>query len=170
MSIIKPIFNDYFSKNEKIVEIGFTFCTIFAIILSKNVEKRGKGMQACRITITTAADGRETQFVRAGSMRLFPFPCEIIYREENAEVRITLEKGVATVQRTGEYTLSFLLKEGERSEGTLGIAGAVGSVQAVTHKLAFSVQKDSLLLSMHYDLLFGEEKQEIKLRLYAKAE
>lgn len=127
-------------------------------------------MQSCRITIATTADGKETQFVRAGSMRLSPLPCELTYREENAEVRITLEKGCATVERTGDYTLSLFLKEGERREGALGIAGAAGSVQTVTHKLAYSVQKDSLLLSMRYDLVFGGEKQEIKLRLYAKAE
>ena len=70
------------------------------------------------------------------------------------------------LERRGDYTLSLLLKQGEISNGKLGFGGSVGDIQVKANKVSYSIGKDSLLSSLHYDLIFGEEKQEMKLRLH----
>ena len=52
--------------------------------------------------------------------------------------------------------------------GEIGIGGAGGEIHTFAHRVAYSVSKDSLLLSLKYDLLISGEKQEMKLRLLAR--
>ena len=125
-------------------------------------------MQACKITLTTSVDGKETQIVRKGSVFLSLSRSLVRYLEESAEFTLIFEKDGVKIERRGDYALSLLLKQGEISEGTLGFDGAVGGMRVRAHKVAYSVGKDSLLASLHYDLIFGEERQEMKLRLYVK--
>ena len=125
-------------------------------------------MQACKITLTTSVDGKETQIVREGSVSLSLFQSIVRYLEENAELTLIFEKESVKLQRRGDYALSLLLKQGEISKGTLGFNGSVGDIRVHAHKIAYSVGKDCLLASLHYHLIFGEERQEMKLRLYVK--
>ena len=46
--------------------------------------------------------------------------------------------------------------------------GSEGDVEVFAHKVAYSIGRDSLLLSLQYDLLFGSEKQEMKLRILSR--
>ena len=125
-------------------------------------------MQDCSVTITTSADGRETTMKREGSCQLSVVGCMLQYREENAAVRILLNGEAAEVERMGDYTLRLYLKRGETTIGYLGIGGSEGEIGVVTHKVAYSIGKDSLLLALQYDLLMNGETQKMKLRIYAR--
>ena len=125
-------------------------------------------MQGCKITLTTSVDGKETQIVRKGSVSLSLSRAVVSYREENAFLTLIFEKESVKLQRRGDYSLSLLLKQGETCGGTLGFGGSVGDIRVYAHKIGYSIGKDSLLASLHYDLIFGEERQEMKLRLYVK--
>ncbi len=127
-------------------------------------------MQACKITLTTSVDGKETQIVRTGSISLSLSQTLVRYQEENAVLTLIFEKDSVKLERRGDYGLSLLLKQGEYSNGTLGLNGANGNMRVYAHKISYSIAKDSLLASLHYDLIFGEERQEMKLRLYVKTE
>lgn len=126
-------------------------------------------MQACQLTITTAADGNENTISRKGEFNLSLDNLTVCYREENALVSISLRGEEADMERRGDYDLCLHLQRGTETEGFIGMGGSEGGISLYTHKVAYSVGKDSLLLSLHYDLLISGEKQEMKLRLYAKA-
>ena len=125
-------------------------------------------MQACKLTITTTADGVENSITREGEMELSLSKTLLRYCEENAFVVIILEGDTAKIEREGDYSLRLSLKEGETLTGEIGIGGAGGEIQTFAHRVAYSVSKDSLLLSLKYDLLISGEKQEMKLRLLAR--
>ena len=127
-----------------------------------------KKMQACKITLTTSVDGKETQIVRTGSVLLSLSKALVCYREENAELTLIFQKEGVKLERRGDYALSLLLKQGETCDGTLSLGGSAGSIRARAQKISYSVGKDCLLATLHYDLIFGEESQEMKLRLYVK--
>lgn len=126
-------------------------------------------MRACTLTITSGTDGKEHTFSRSGEMQLSPLRAELFYKEEEGEVRICLEGERAEIRRAGEYSLRLFLERGKEREGYIGIDGQEGKIQTFTDKIAYSIGEDSLLLSLRYNLLFGEEKQEMKIRLLARA-
>lgn len=127
-------------------------------------------MKACRLTITTMADGVENSIVREGKMRLALSEAELFYREESALVAIKLHDSMAEIVREGDYTLHLSLKEGKQTLGSIGIGGAEGEIQTFARRIAYSVFKDALLLSLHYDLVISGERQEMKLRLLSRFE
>ena len=137
----------------------------FVIIMSK----KGENMKNCKLIITTTIDNQSTEIVRKTQASLSPFLTKIVYSEENAQVNITLENGVLHIERTGDYTQSLHFKDGEILEGRLGICGADGVIHTHTRKLSFSVTDTSLLLSLHYVLLVGDEPQDVKIRMFLKA-
>lgn len=95
---------------------------------------------------------------------------ELFYREENALVAVKLHDSMAEIIREGDYTLRLFLEEGKQTLGTIGIGGAEGEIQTFARRIAYSVSKDSLLLSLHYDLMISGETQEMKLRLLSRFE
>ena len=125
-------------------------------------------MQDCRIFINTTVDGRETQTVREGKICLNSLSVTLAYREENAEVSVVFEKGETKIERRGDYALSLHLKNGEITQGGIGLGNSQGEIQTYAYKVAYSIGKDSLLAILHYDLIIGKERQEMKLRLHAK--
>lgn len=126
-------------------------------------------MQTCKITLTTSVDGKEAQIVRTGRVVLSLSKSMVSYQEENADITLIFEKECVKLERRGDYALSLLLKQGELSDGKLVFGGSVGNIRVKTHKVSYSIGKDSLLACLSYDLIFGEEKQEMKLRMYVKA-
>ena len=123
-------------------------------------------MQVCKITLTTTVDGTETQIVKTGYASLSPLRSVVAYQEENAAITLIFEKGNVKLERRGDYELFLLLEQDKLSTGEIGLGGALGKLQAHTHKISYSVGKASLLALLHYDLLFGDERQEMKLRVY----
>lgn len=125
-------------------------------------------MQACRLTITTVADGQENSIVRVGALDLAFGRVVVQYNEDQAKVCISLQGERAILERNGDYSLRLQLTKDAEDIGYIGMTGTTGEIRTYTKKIAYSTTKDSLLLSLHYDLIFGEERQEMRLRLYAK--
>lgn len=125
-------------------------------------------MKRCRLTITTVADGQTTDFSCEGLLDLSLCSAKLYYEQDGAKVSLALDGEIALIDRVGDYGLRLYLKRGEKTDGSLILGGNEGGIQTFTHKVAYSVAKDSLLLSLHYDLLFGTDKQEMKLRILAR--
>ena len=125
-------------------------------------------MKNCRITITTTIDGVSTEAVRQGQAELSLLSAKIDYLEAQAKVRIALEDGKLQIYREGDYTQALYFQEGQILEGKLGIGGADGVIFTKTNRLSYSLSDTSLLLSLHYDLLIGDEPQSVQIRLFVK--
>ena len=124
----------------------------------------------CQITINTVVDGEETRSNKQGELSVFENGAEIVYHEENALVSIRFEGKGATITRKGDYSLYLPLEQGVQTEGALGLGSSQGAVAIDTHKVEFSAKESNLLAVLHYDLLLGKERQQMRLRLYAKGE
>ena len=125
-------------------------------------------MKSCNLTITTTMDGVENSIKREGEMEISLSNVRLRYREENALVFIKLQGENAEIERQGDYTLRLNLNRGKFSKGEIGIGGSGGEIETFTHRVSYSVSKDSLLLSLHYDPIISGEKQEMKLRLLSR--
>lgn len=125
-------------------------------------------MKPCHLTITTTIEDEETSISRNGEFALSSFSAKVCYREENALVCLEWEDHTLKIERLGDYTLRLFLQEDEITSGSIGLSGAEGEIQTYTSRLACSLQKQSFLCSAHYVLIFGEEKQRMKIRLFAK--
>ena len=127
-------------------------------------------MKYCKMTITTAVDGVENSITRKGEMSLLPAEIRLRYQEENAIISINVQGDHAQIQRRGDYDLFLDLQTNSVSQGKIGIGASLGEVEIFTHKILYSISKDSLLLSLRYDLIISGEKQEMKLRLLSRYE
>ena len=125
-------------------------------------------MKTCRLTITTKTDDQENTFTFEGEMELTPSAVKLCYREENAAVAIQLNGETAKIEREGDYSLRLLLVRGEIQPGEIGIGGSGGEIFTYTHRVAYSITKDSLLLSLRYDLIISGESQKMSLRLISR--
>lgn len=127
-------------------------------------------MQHCRVEIITQTDGRESRVVKSGTMCLTPVSLGICYEDNGAKVELSLKNGVVEICRTGDYSMFLTLKKGAVTDGTLGIGGQVGNIRTSTTRIAYSLRETSALLSLHYELIIGTEKQAMKLRIVAQYE
>lgn len=127
-------------------------------------------MRTCDISITTVADGNKTSFSAKGEMDLSAYKAQLAYREAQSFVQVSLDGESAMIVREGDYTLRIPLKRGEMTCGTLGIGGNEGEIKVFAYKVEYSIREDALLAILHYDLLFGENKQKMKLRIVARAD
>ena len=125
-------------------------------------------MQTCDVMISTKTNGQENKISRHGEMELSLTSAKVSYIEENARVTLALENGVVTIARDGDYSLFLVLERGKIREGSLGINGSEGSIHTNTYRVAYSLTENSLLLSLHYDLLTGGDPQRMKIRLFSK--
>jgi uncharacterized beta-barrel protein YwiB (DUF1934 family) len=125
-------------------------------------------MQACKFIITTTVDEKENTVVHNGNLSVEDTMTKLTYAEERAHVCITLQKGIALIERQGDYTLRLRLEEGKTHVGVLGIGGAEGNVSIKTHRVKYSLENGVFKLSLGYDLIFsGKEIQKTKLNLKA---
>lgn len=130
----------------------------------KNSEKR-----VCKISITTTVDGEETQATRTGSLRISFSEILLSYGEENGEVTLKIQNDRAEITRSGDYSMFLPLLREQRTQGKIGVLGSEGDVEIYTKRLAYSTTDSSLMLSMHYDLIFGGEVQKMQIRLLARS-
>ena len=130
----------------------------------KNSEKR-----VCKISITTTVDGEETQATRTGSLRISFSEILLSYGEENGEVTLKIQNDRAEITRSGDYSMFLPLLREQRTQGKIGVLGSEGDVEIYTKRLAYSTTDSSLMLSMHYDLLFGKDVQKMQIRLLARS-
>lgn len=122
----------------------------------------------CTIQINTVIDGRETQTVREGTMRTDGSAITLFYREESAETVLVLQKSGVKIQRIGDYGLSLSLQEQAVNDGALELGNAQGKIRTHAHKIRYTMEKGAVLAILHYDLIIADERQETKIRLYAK--
>ena len=126
-------------------------------------------MKDCTISITTTIDGETFEIVRKGKCELSLVSALLYYKEEQAKVAITLQDGVLEIEREGDYTQALRFENEKTCEGKLGIMGTEGDIYTKTHKLGYALTENSLLLSLHYDLIIGNELQYTKIRLFVKS-
>lgn len=124
-------------------------------------------MQACKITILSRADGKETKTIRTGKIEISDEKVLLTYVEENAAFTIVLQGDTAKVRREGDYALYLELKNGETSDGTLGFGGSTGTLRVKTRHVAYSLKQHALLLTLQYELLFPDNAQTMSLRIRA---
>ena len=122
-------------------------------------------MYTCKFAITTSVDGQENAMIRMGQFNISGDEVLLTYQEEGAAVSIVLKKGIAVIDRRGDYSLHLTLEQGKTVEGNIGIGGSCGTVLAKTHHLKYSMERGVFKLSLGYDLLFGEETQKMRLKL-----
>lgn len=125
-------------------------------------------MQPCFLRIVTLTDGMESVFSQEANIELAPSYAKLWYEEKSGRVCLCLENGRVFIERKGDYALCLWLAEGERLSGKIGLLGAEGNVETDTHRIAYTLKKDSLLLSMKYTLRFSVGKQEMNLTLIAR--
>ena len=119
------------------------------------------------MTISTTVDGKESRTSCKAELELAPMTAVLCYHDENASVSLTLNGASLTIERRGDYGLYLPLTENAYTVGRLSIAGQDGEVKIYTERLAYTIGKSSLLLQLFYTLFFGEEKQEMRLRIRA---
>ena len=124
-------------------------------------------MQDCKVMISTKTDGAGNEICRDGEMEIFPRAANLIYREENALVRVSLHDGKAQVVREGDYTLSLFLENGRTTQGTIGISGNVGEISMQTFAVEYKIAEDFVAAHLCSDLILGAERQKMELRLLA---
>ncbi len=121
----------------------------------------------CKLKICTFTDGAKNEIVRMGKMEDNVGELRLRYQEDEAEIQLTLAQNRAILSREGDYSLFLPLIEGEKTEGALGLGSARGPVPVDTHLLQYAYERGKLEANLRYDLLFGEEKQAMQLKITA---
>lgn len=124
-------------------------------------------MRDASLTIYTTVDGEESHFSSKAEMEITPTSALLRYMDSHAVVVLTLCENHLLIERQGDYGLCLNLKEGEETQGALSIAGNKGEVKVFTERLAYAIGKNTLILHAYYTLIFGNEKQMMRLRLKA---
>ncbi len=109
----------------------------------------------------------ESRFSCQADMELNALSAVLCYKQGDAEVVVRVFSNGIVVERKGDYGLRLDLREGEKTKGTLSIAGNEGEIDVYTEKSAYSISKSHLLVRLQYSLYFGQEKQDMRLRLSA---
>ena len=123
-------------------------------------------MQPCKFTITTSVDEKETTVIYEGKIDVSDTMVVLTYQEGGSQICITLQKGIALIDRQGDYSLRLRLEEGKVHESALGIGGAEGKVLTKAHRVKYSREGNVFKLSLRYDLIFMEDEvQKMKLNL-----
>lgn len=123
-------------------------------------------MQPCKFAITTSIDEQENSVTYVGTINACEEGIHLAYKDGEANVSITLQKGVVIIDRQGDYALHMRLEEGKKTESLLSIGGSQGSVLTQTHYVKYALEGNRFRLSLRYDLIFSEaEIQKTKLNL-----
>lgn len=125
-------------------------------------------MKSCFLTIVTTTDGISSTVNKNGEMEFSDSVSMVRYYDENAIVSVIFEENTARLLREGDYTLDIPLKEGSPTIGKLGFGENVGQIDVYCKKLSYAVKGRSILASIHYILDFGNEKQEMQIRITAR--
>ena len=126
-------------------------------------------MQYCTIIIATTVDGKQTTAKYQGEMQVSSSSVLLAYTEENAKVSLSLSSAHGEIMREGDYSLKLPLRTGETLQGWIGVNGSQGEVGVFTDKITFSTSENGVLAQLHYTLIFGQERQVMRLRIHATA-
>ena len=125
-------------------------------------------MRACQVNITTTADGKESRFSCKGTLEAENRSIRLRYADENGETELLSDGVTVTIARQGAYSMRLVLRKGDMCVGKLGISGSEGVVQTQTNRIAYSVKESGVTMALHYALLFGLERQIMKIKIVAK--
>ena len=125
-------------------------------------------MSSASLTIATTIDGKETLISPKGTLIESADGLIIDYQDGEAEAKIVIEKGKATISRKGDYGMCLPLVKGERTQGELTIAGSVGKIELFTHLMEYSQKSNKYLITLGYDIFFQGEPQKMQVRILAK--
>ena len=125
-------------------------------------------LKACFLTIVTTTDGVSSTVNKNGELELSNSVSWVRYHDENALVSVVFEENTARLLREGDYALDIPLKENAKTVGKLGFGENVGKIDVYCNKLSYAVKGGSMLASIHYTLDFGNEKQEMQIRITAR--
>ena len=120
------------------------------------------------LKIKTSTDSTETEIVRVGKVEETANGLILRYHEETAEVEIRIYKERADLFRQGDYNLKLPLEQGKKTIGLLGLGGNEGEIEIFTREIFVGNAQGLMLVKLDYDLYFGQEKQEMKLRILIK--
>ena len=126
-------------------------------------------MQEVFLTIWTAVDQEESRFSCKAEMESSSLSAVLRYTQENARTTIRVEENETRIERDGDYSMRLSLRENCRTQGTLSIGGNEGRLEVSTKRIAYTLTKNSLLLQLEYTLHFGNEAQQMRLRIKATA-
>ena len=126
-------------------------------------------IKKCDLTLKSIVDGAENLFCVEGRLEDRAGKLKVCYREDPAIVHIIfVAQGEANIDREGDYTLRLPLKQGELTQGELGINGNTGNLGVRTHRIEYTFTEDGLSAQLRYDLLLGDDVQEMDLQIQAK--
>ncbi len=125
-------------------------------------------MQICKLTLLTAVDGQETKITRIGKIACEDGKIFLQYREENAQIHIMIKENCAVIERTGDYSLYLSLAQGAKSTGRISINGSEGELPVKANTVYSTQKKNQTVICLQYQLLFGEEMQDMRLRITAQ--
>ena len=162
----------FLGQSQNYCKKQFTFCSLFAIILLKKAEKRKKRvffMDKCTIKIKTTVDdsSQETTFQGECFIGENVLLC---YRDNGAQVRVTIQGASAIVERTGDYGMLLTLTPNQTTQGVLSLGGYSGDVQTKTEQVECRVLGDEIFILLRYALMIGAEEQQMKLFITARKE
>ena len=126
-------------------------------------------MQEVFLTIWTAVDQEESRFSCKAEMECSSLSAVLRYTQENARTTIYVEENETRIEREGDYSMRLSLRENCRTQGVLSIGGNEGVLDVTTKRIAYTITKHSLLLQLEYALDFGNEVQQMRLRIKATA-
>lgn len=121
----------------------------------------------CALRIKSIVEGQENVFSLGGRIEKSEKDIKLFYQEEESKVQVTFQDGKAWVDREGDYSLKLPLIEGLITQGTLGINGNSGNLDIFTHWIEYSLLNGKLSARLRYDILLGENAQEMELLIQA---
>ena len=92
---------------------------------------------------------------------------KLFYREEGANTQVIFQTGKVCVNREGDYSLRIPLVEGLITKGELELNGNTGELDIFTHGLSYSLSNGQLTARLRYDILLGDNAQEMELLMQA---
>ena len=121
------------------------------------------------MTIWTAVDQEESRFSCKAEMECSSLSAVLRYTQENSRTTIYVEENETRIERDGDYSMRLSLRENCRTQGMLSIGGNEGVLDVITKRIVYTITKHSLLLQLEYALYFGNEVQQMRLRIKATA-
>ena len=124
---------------------------------------------ACRVRILSEADGKKSLFSSEGFYSESEHGGEITCRPGGSPMVVGWIKEEVFIRRDGEVYLRLRLKEGEETEGEIGLSPETkGKVSVRTEKIAIGRSGKEIKIESEYVLRFDFGRQRMRIRLNAE--
>ena len=126
-------------------------------------------MDKCTIKIKTTVDDSSQENTFQGECFIGESVL-LCYRDNGAQVRVTIQGTNAVVERTGDYGMLLNLTPNQTTQGVLSIGEYSGEVQTKTEQVECRVLGNEIFILLRYALVTGTEEQKMKLFITARKE